>query len=108
MARPRPKKVNVPFYYPSLFRPPLSHRPGRDDLVRRGVPLDIEPLPAAVAVAPALGVLALGVRAEEQELRPLLVVRAGGRARGLRLAAEGEFRLVAQPAPRALDPEHAL
>jgi hypothetical protein len=89
-------------------RPRLAHGVGRKDLVRHRIPEHVEPLPAAEAVAPALGMLALRVRAEEEVVRPFLVARARRRARDVRLAAVGEFRLVAQSAPGAFDPEHAL
>ena len=65
-------------------RPRLAHAPGRDDLVRHRVPQRIEPLAAAKAVAPALRVLALRVRAEKEIARPRLVAASRRRTRDLR------------------------
>ena len=93
---------------PLLFRPRASRRPGRDDFVSHGVARDIEPLPAAEAVAPALGELAFRVLPVEEVPTPVPIARPRRRSRDLQFAAVGEFRLVAQPAPRAFDPEHAL
>ena len=89
-------------------RPWLAHGVGREDLVSHRIPEHVEPLPAAEAVAPALGMLAFRVRAEKEVMRPLLVARTCRRPRDMRLAAVREFRLVAQSAPGAFDPEHAL
>src|SRR5688572_30328027 len=80
----------------------------RHDLVGHGVAYHVEPLAAAVAVAPALGVAALRIRAEEQVLRPFLVAALPRRPRDVRFAAVAEFRLVADSAPGTFDPEHVL
>src|SRR3954470_23524769 len=68
----------------------------------------VEPAPAAGAVAPALGEPALGVVAEEDVVRPLLVGERGRvlRVRDAGLAAVVELDLLAGAAPRTFDELH--
>src|SRR5688500_8713439 len=73
-----------------------------------GVAHGVEPALAAVDVQPALGMPALGIGTEEQELGPLCVIelrRIAG-PRDMRFAAAAELDLRARAAMRTPDQQH--
>jgi hypothetical protein len=78
------------------------------DLVRHRVARDVEPLPAAVRVQPALEVPAARVVALEQVLRPLGVGAVEARPGDVALAAAAELDLVARAAEGAVDVQHGF
>src|SRR3712207_9028041 len=80
------------------------------EAVGHGVADRVEPAAAPVAVVPALGEPALGVVAEEDVVRPLLVGERGRvlRVRDVGLAAVVELDLLARAAPRARDELHGM
>ena len=110
--RERPRPVDA--VARGCGEPPAAHggvtvRRGAH-LVRRGVPVEVEPPAAAGGVHPALGPPPPRVVAHEEVVGPLLVGhRAGvGRVGDARLPAVAELDLVARAAPRAGDQQHAV
>src|SRR5512147_1872673 len=85
---------------------PLPRRRAREDRVRARVAAHAEPLPAAGAVIPELGVRAGRIVAQVHERRPFLDRRARWGPRERAVAAVRELGLRARAAPRARDAHH--
>ena len=76
----------------------IGHGVYGEYFVGHGMARDVEPTAAAIGVAPAFVVQALGVVAEEQIFAPGLIALLQPRPRHVRGAAADEFALVAQAA----------
>src|SRR5580700_10618644 len=70
----------------------------REDFVGHRAPRQIEPLAAALRVAPTFEVQSLGIVAKEQIFAPSSVALLQSGPRQVRCAAAGEFAFIAQTA----------